>query len=85
MISDEGPVMREVPLSTIPLVALEEYPPSLIESMAICQYLGSDSGIQVISPLNFESSDKVKKVVKTWVNGIAKLNHNYLLIYFHSP
>jgi hypothetical protein len=56
MICAEGPVMREVPLSTIPDVTPWEYEPREMESMEICQYLGSERGIHVMSPLNLESS-----------------------------
>jgi hypothetical protein len=48
--------MREVPLSTIPDVTPWEYEPREMESMEICQYLGSERGIHVMSPLNLESS-----------------------------
>ena len=48
--------MREVPLSTIPLVFPEEYDPTETLSRVICQYFGCSSFTHVISPLNLDLS-----------------------------
>merc|ERR1739847_29712 len=56
LISREGPVMRDVPESTMPFVWPEEWDPTEMSSMSISQYLGSERGTHVISPVNFESS-----------------------------
>ncbi len=50
-ISALGPVMRDVPESTMPLVGPEEKEPTWTLPMSICQYLGSESGTQDISPV----------------------------------
>lgn len=55
-ISAEGPVMRDVPESTIPLVLPEEYDPTWTLSRSMSQYLGSARLTHVMSPVNLESS-----------------------------
>ena len=51
-----GPVMRDVPESTMPLVGPEEKGPDWTLPMSICQYLGTERGIQAISPVYLASS-----------------------------
>ena len=55
-ISAVGPVMRDVPESTIPLVWPAEYDPIWTLSRSMSQYLGSARLTHVMSPVNFESS-----------------------------
>ena len=50
-ISALGPVMRDVPESTMPLVGPEEKEPTWTSPMSICQYLGSESVTHDISPV----------------------------------
>jgi hypothetical protein len=56
IISEVGPVMRDVPESTMPLVGPEEKGPTWTLPMSICQYLGTERGIQAISPVYLASS-----------------------------
>lgn len=60
--------MREVPLSTIPLVFPEEYDPTETLSREICQYFGSSSLTHVISPLNLDLSTKMVEAREREVN-----------------
>ena len=56
VISEVGPVMRDVPESTMPLVGPEEKGPTWTSPMSICQYLGTERGTQAISPVYLASS-----------------------------
>ena len=53
-----GPVMRDVPESTMPLVFPAENEPTLTSSISISQYLASVRGVHVISPVNLVWSEE---------------------------